>query len=108
MARIRFISIETLLEMKANKENFKLIEVLKEDNYKKGHIPGAINIPLDKLEQESSRLKKEDTTIVYCSGYSCTASTKAAELLMKMGFKNVLDFKGGKDAWKNAGLEMEL
>ena len=53
MARIRFISIEILLEMKANKENFKLIEVLKEDNYKKGHIPGAINIPLDKLEQES-------------------------------------------------------
>ena len=50
MEKIFFITIEKLLEMKANNEKFKLVEVLSEDSYKDGHIPGAINIPLDKLE----------------------------------------------------------
>lgn len=60
MARIRFLLLDGLLEMRSKQENFKLIEVLKEDSYKKGHIPGTINIPLDKLGQAIPKsLKKK-------------------------------------------------
>ena len=108
MKRIKFIAIEQLLEMIENKDKFKLVEVLGEDNYKGGHIPGAINLPLDKLEKLAPKhLKKTDTIVVYCANYHCPASTRAAEFLLKIGYHKTLDFKGSKKAWVDAGLELE-
>jgi len=94
--------------MKANKEEFKLVEVLPEEDYKGGHIPGAINMPLEKLEDLAIKhLKKTDTIVVYCSSYSCQASTKAARKLLEMGYTKTLDFKAGKRGWTHVGLELE-
>lgn len=108
MPRIEFITIERLLEMSANKEKFKLVEVLAEDEFKSGHILGAINLPLDKLETlAKEHLKKTDTIVVYCASYSCQASTKAARKLLDMGYEKTLDFKAGKRGWVHAGLELK-
>ena len=108
MPKIKFITLEQLMEMDVNKQRFKLVEVLSPDSYKKGHIPGAINIPVDKLKTEAKKqLKKTDTIVVYCASYTCHASTNAAALLGKMGYKKVLDYKAGKQGWKDAGLEIE-
>lgn len=108
MVRIKFISLDQLLEMKANNDRFKLVEVLSEDNFKEGHIPGAINLPMDKLAVLAKKyLKKTDTIVVYCASYACHASTKAAELLLKMGYRKTLDFKASKKGWIDAGLELE-
>ncbi|MBI2658269.1 rhodanese-like domain-containing protein [Candidatus Woesearchaeota archaeon] len=104
MAKMKFITIEQLLEMIENKEKFRLVEVLSEDSYKEGHIPNAINIPVDRLQKEAGKkLKKTDTIAVYCASYSCHASTKAAEMLLKMGYSKTLDFKGGKKLWVDSG-----
>ena len=108
MAKIKFLPLDGLLEMQTNGEKFKLVEVLSQDSFKQGHLPGAINIPVDRLKNEApKKLKKGDTIIVYCASYSCHASTNAAIMLMKMGYKKVLDFKGSKKAWADAGLELE-
>lgn len=108
MPRFEFITIERLLEMKANREKFKLVEVLSEEEYKEGHIPGAKNIPLEKLETLASKhLSKTDTIIVYCASYSCHASTKATQKLLDMGYTKTQDFKAGKRGWTHAGLELE-
>jgi len=107
MKRIKFISIEQLLEMMENKDNFKLVEVLSEESYEKGHIPNAINIPVDKLKDAGRKLKKTDNIVVYCASYTCHASTNAAKILLKMGYNNVLDFKGSKKTWVDAGFELE-
>ena len=64
MKRIKFISIEQLLEMIENKDDFKLVEVLSEDSYKEGHIPNAISIPVDNLEKEAGNKLDETDTIV--------------------------------------------
>jgi rhodanese-related sulfurtransferase len=94
--------------MKTNNEKFKLIEVLEEDEFKKGHIPGAINLPLDKLAAlAKTHLKKNDTIVVYCASYVCQASTKAARALQKMGYKKILDYEAGKKGWLHTGLELE-
>lgn len=101
------IPIETILEMSVNDELFKLVEVLSEDDYKKGHISGAINIPLDKLEEKAPvQLQKNETIVVYCGSYSCGASTKAAKKLIEMGYTNVLDFKASKKGWVDAGFPL--
>ena len=108
MVKIKFITLEDLLEMKTNNEDFKLVEVLSEDSYKRGHIPGAINIPSGNFESEAEKhLEKTDKIVVYCSSYSCQASTNAAKTLLEMGYENVLDFKAGKKGWSDAGLHLK-
>ncbi len=106
--KIRYIPIETLLEMRANNEKFKLVEALSEESFAQGHIPGAINFPMDKLKEKAKKLlKKTDTIVIYCASYHCQASTNAARLLLGMGYKKVLDYKAGKKGWQDAGLELE-
>lgn len=108
MTKIEFISLEDLLEMKANNQKYTLVEVLSEEDYRNGHIPGAINIPSDKLEAlAENHLKKTDTIVVYCANYACQASTKAAQILKRMGYRKTLDFKAGKRGWTHGGLELE-
>jgi len=108
MKKLRFITIERLLEMNANDEKFTLVDVLSEESYKEGHIPGAINIPLGNLEALAEHyLDKHDTIVVYCGSYSCQKSTKAARKLLELGYKNTLDFKAGKRGWQHTGLGLE-
>lgn len=106
--KLRFVTIEKLLEMKANNEMVNLVDVLSEESFKAGHIPGAINIPLGSLESLAERyLNKKDTIVVYCGSYSCQASTKAARKLLEMGYENTFDFKAGKRGWQHTGLGLE-
>ncbi|HEU4345563.1 MAG TPA: rhodanese-like domain-containing protein [Candidatus Binatia bacterium] len=45
----------------------RLVEVLPEKQYREIHLPGAVNIPLQKLDEETtSRLSREQPVIVYC------------------------------------------
>ena len=108
MPKIKFITLEKLLEMRVNNQDFKLVEVLPEENFAEGHIPGAINLPLDKLRVlAKGRLDKAGTILVYCGSYHCQMSTKATKLLLSIGYGKVLDFKAGKEGWVKAGLELE-
>ena len=108
MKKIILITIEKLLEMKVNSEKFKLVEVLSEESYNEGHIPNAINIPLDELVSLGDKfLEKNDVIVLYCGSYRCQRSTKAAKILMELGYENTLDFKAGKRGWVHSGLKLE-
>lgn len=108
MARLNFITLEKLMEMKENDDDFTLVEVLSEDMYDDWHIPGAINIPASEMEDRAEEeLDKDEVIVVYCANYHCEASTKAGRALTNMGFEYVLDYKAGKKAWEEAELEME-
>ncbi len=108
MNRLRMITLEELLEMRENRDPFILVDVLSEETYRQGHIPGAVNIPLDRLKEKAPEiLKKNETIVVYCASYACHASTRGARELMVMGYGGVLDFKGGRKGWLAAGLELQ-
>ena len=108
MAKVRFITLEKLLEMRENDEPFTLVDTLPEDTFADGHIPGAINIPSDEIVQQAAeRIDKDKPVVTYCVGYACPASTVAARKLLDTGYTEVLDFKGGTDVWTEAGLDLE-
>lgn len=106
--KVKYISKEQLLEMMENKEPFTLVEVLAEEDYQKGHLPFAINIPVDQLDaQAANRLPdKRQRIVVYCASFTCLASIGAARKLQSIGYTNVLDYKGGKQDWAQAGLPL--
>jgi hypothetical protein len=65
------LSLEELRGMIARKESFHLVDVMGEDHWKAGHIPGAEWIDFRGLSREARKRYKEDETIVvYCNGFT--------------------------------------
>lgn len=94
--------------MVCSRDDVRLVDVLSGDHYREEHIKEALSIPLEGLETWAHRLLREDDRIVtYCAGFSCAASTKAANKLVAMGFRHVFDYKGGLEDAKKGGLPME-
>jgi rhodanese-related sulfurtransferase len=69
-----------------SKETFTILDVRKAEDYKAGHIPGAVNIPLSELEKQYKKISKKEQVYVYCGNLLCRASLKAAYLLSKKGY----------------------
>ncbi len=96
------------LKGRLDDHNLTIIEVLKPEEYEKGHIKGAINIPLGTIASEvKQRFDEDQEMVVYCSNHECTASPTAARKLEGSGFSKVYDYEGGKKEWKEAGYPME-
>lgn len=80
-----------------------LIDVRPEDEYQSGHLSGAVNIPIDKLDGLLDTLPKDTEIVAYCRGPYCALSHSAVQTLLKHGYK-VRRFKDGYPEWKAAGL----
>lgn len=102
------ISPEALNAKIKGGEIFKLIEVSDLDDFEKGHIAGAINIPLNSLvETASSKFKKFQQIVLYGQEANSGVGTVAARKLQRAGFSNVEVLKGGKEVWQNSGLPLQ-
>lgn len=91
-------------------EKIQLVDVRgKECCYDNGHLPGAVSIPLNELEERAPKeLKKDEPVIVYCGSFSCSLSPRAAhDLEAHLGFKDVTDYEGGIKDWEDAGYPVE-
>ena len=85
-----------------------LIEALGAGFYADAHLPGAINIPPDQVDQLACLLPSDHTApiVVYCSG-TCTQSDMTALRLRELGYRNVAVYRGGKEDWVEHGLPVE-
>lgn len=102
------ISREDLQAKMDHHEKLTLVETLSEDHFRQGHLPGAINLPPDKIAGNASEVLPDHNAeiVVYCGGPSCTASETAARELENQGYKRVLRYTGGKQDWTDAGLSL--
>lgn len=80
-----------------------LLDVRPEDEFGLGHLPGAINIPLNALTRKLRQLQKNQEIVAYCRGHYCVLSFEAVALLRDRGFK-VRRLEDGYPEWKSAGL----
>ena len=106
---VKFISLDEFQKLIKANDGLIIVDVLGPESYARSHIKSAVNIPLARLGEEKNirMLRSYKTIVVYCAHSKCTASVKAAELLIRMGFTNVLDFKGGIKEWTESGLPVE-
>ena len=102
----------TLQELRAKLEageKLLLLEALPRTSYEEVHLPGALNLPLDELEELAPRLvpDRHAQIVVYCKDEACRNSELAARRLRRLGYTNVRDYVGGKAEWIAAGLPVE-
>jgi len=57
-----------------------------EDEFRHGHLPGALNIPLPQLERRLAELPAEQEIVAYCRGPWCVLSFEAVALLRQHGY----------------------
>ncbi len=88
-----------------NKLDAKVIDVRSKDEFKKGHIVDAINLPLAEIKNNQiSTLEKfkESPIIMVCN--AGMTSAQAAQLMVKAGFESVYNLKGGMGEWQQNNL----
>jgi phage shock protein E len=81
-----------------------IIDVRRPEEFKEGHIKGAVNANwqnLDEFKAKTANLDKNKPVYVYC--LAGVRSDKAADYLLKSGFKQVVGLDGGIKAWNDAG-----
>ena len=90
-----------------NREDALVVDVRDAGEYGAGHILGAKNVPLARIEDGANDLakRKDKPVIVYCD--AAGRSGKAIAALKKQGFARVVNLSGGLGAWQQAGLPVE-
>ena len=97
-ATVRETNLQEVRAISSRKQKGVIVDSRGMADYKAGHIPGAISVPLEKM---SKGLPKNKATriVFYCGGERCPLSHTAAEKALKLGYKNVAVYKGGWTGW---------
>ena len=83
-----------------------VLDVRPPEEFAAGHLPGAVNIPIDKLESGLAKLSKQREVVAYCRGPYCLMSFEAVLKLRKRGWK-ARRLQHGFPEWKAAGLPVD-
>ena len=103
-ARETFESIDGAeLRRRMRNNEVTLIDVRPADEYRAGHIAGALSIPLESLTPRLRSLSKGRPVVAYCRGPYCVLADEAVRRLRKRGFV-AQRFEDGFPGWKADGL----
>lgn len=91
MNNVKNVTMDEGLELISKDSDYILLDVRTSEEYANGHIPGAINIDVDILEDDLDLLK-DKTIYVYCR--SGRRSKIAADILEANGYTDIIEFGG--------------
>ena len=86
-------------------EGHPVVDVREDWEWNKGHIPGARHVVLASILSNPAAQKFDDGTIFVCQVGE--RSAVASEMAVALGVQDVINFRGGTKAWKDAGLPLE-
>lgn len=93
------------LKQKLEKDEVTLIDVRPNEEFKQGHLPKAVSLPLIELRSNIGSFNSDKDIVAYCRGPYCVLAAEAVKLLKEKGFQVTL-FKEDINSWKKAGLEL--
>ncbi len=99
----RLISLTQAYEL--YKDKILFVDARDPEEYEDGHIAGATNLPLFRLDEYTGRISsmgKSEPLVIYCEGADCDMSIRLGNELFSKGFKKVFVFFGGWEEWKEA------
>jgi glyoxylase-like metal-dependent hydrolase (beta-lactamase superfamily II)/rhodanese-related sulfurtransferase len=99
------VELDRIIKDCANGDCPVVVDVREPWEYRQGHVPGAVLIPLGQLSSRINELDLERPVAVICA--SGNRSQSAAALLGQQGFKTIYNVSGGTGAWMYSGLELE-
>ncbi len=85
-------------------EPIQLLDVRTHGEWRRGHIPGAVNLPITGLADHLDELGLVEDAPVVAICLSAHRSIPAVRLLRRRGFEDVRQLRGGMLAWRRAGL----
>lgn len=96
---IQHVSMNDIVQIMEENENYIILDVRTLEEYTQGHIPNAICIPNETIDESvvNKLPDKNQMILVYCR--SGNRSKQAAEKLKKLGYTNLIEF-GGIIDWK--------
>lgn len=98
------VSASELIRRMMHEHEVTVLDVRPEEEFRAGHLPGAINIPLRDLTRHRHDVLNQDREIVaYCRGPYCVLAFEAVALLRQQGFR-AKRLKEGFPEWRLAGL----
>lgn len=100
------ISREELLARLEAGEALVVVDVRPVEEYRAAHLPGAVSIPLDELEQRLRELPQERQIVAYCRGPYCAFAPEAVRTLRAHGYA-ARHFTDGLPEWAAAGNDVE-
>ena len=88
------ITAEEAKQIMDNEEGYIILDVRTQEEYDQGHIPGAIVISYEEIEEKAEEVltDKDQLILVYCR--SGRRSKIAAEALVELGYTNIKEFGG--------------
>ncbi|MGD0296352.1 MAG: rhodanese-like domain-containing protein [Bryobacteraceae bacterium] len=92
--------------LETGEPDFVLLDVRSPECFRKGHVPGAVNLPHGKLvERNLQQYPPETLFVVYCTGTHCNGADKGARRLASLG-RYVKKMIGGIEGWKEDGFSL--
>jgi len=87
-----------------NSRNPQIVDLRSADDFTKGSLPNARNVPADAVSARLGELKKEKPVLLVCA--TGARAGRTAALLRSQGFSEVFVLAGGLAAWREAGLPL--
>ena len=86
-------------------DGYEVVDVRENDEWARGHIPGARHVVLASILANPSGHKFRDRSVFVCEVGE--RSAVASEMAAALGVQDVVNFRGGTKAWRDAGLPLE-
>ncbi len=100
---VKNLKVDEAAKLLAEKKDVVILDVRRPDEFKDGHLKGAINLNIQSktFKEDVAKLDKSKTYLVNCAAGG--RSTRACTAMDGLGFTNAFNLTGGFNAWSAAG-----